>query len=384
MEKQAVTPDVVKFVEDSVFSAKTIVNMAIYAILEAPQELYFGSHSEKDINVLEKVVIRLDIKDGNTTRAVDVEKPYYSPTKQRGVERRAIAYSLVKVGDKLVPYYRYFNLSIDVADTYPDGRPDPRDILTYLWGATWTKPTLYMRGRIGYGGGVAVQPGPVLTKQRNRVEYRHFEAVMKERRREKEKVESEGEEEAIETAQILWSKEYAEPHLLIPVYRTGILLGVENYEPHALAYAFLKGLELAGAGTPKGLGILEAYWISDDATKKEENTKQKVLVVDIGVNLMPEPVVVSPAILSPIEALAEFKRKAEEPEKIILQNFENVESVFEKVTNKNTCVRLVGNTAYKFLEGLADKFAREYLLNIESLSTPRVQAGKQAQQQQSK
>ncbi|MEM0235978.1 MAG: hypothetical protein QW628_11725, partial [Thermofilum sp.] len=86
----------VSHVDDSIFASSKLVNMAIYAVLEAPQELYFGSHSERNLNVLEKVILRIEGGEGENRRYIDVEKPYYSPTKQRGVERRAIAYSIVK------------------------------------------------------------------------------------------------------------------------------------------------------------------------------------------------------------------------------------------------------------------------------------------------
>ncbi|MGB9828233.1 MAG: hypothetical protein ACPLSM_06925, partial [Thermosphaera sp.] len=250
---------------------------------------------------------------------------------------------------ELMPYYKYFNLSIDVTSTYEKGWPDPRDILTFLWGATWTTPAAYMRGRIGYGGGVAVQ-GAFERKQRNRVEYNMYEITEK----------KEGEEE---TAQMLWMKEYAEPHLLIPVVRHGILLGVEDYEPHAMAYAFLQGLILAGAGTPKGVDILQAYWLS-------EAEREKTLVVDVGCWLLPEPVTISPAILSPMEALEEFKKKA-----LRHPSFTNPEpsEIFEKAKN-GVAVRLIGNTAYEFLRKLAESFASNYLARIESLNTPRVKA----------
>lgn len=360
-----ITPAEVKFVEDAIFSTKNLVNMAIYAILETRHESYFGSHSEKNVNILETVTLRMEIKEGDVWKSVEIKKSFYSPSKQRGVERRAIAYSLVKTSDGLVPYYKFFNLSIDVTNTYPNGIPDPRDILTFVWGATWTEPTLYLRGRIGYGGGVAIQPDSIVVKHRNRLEYRHFEATEK---RGKEGGE-EGEGSA-ETAQTIWMKEYVEPHVLIPVYRSGILLGVENYEPHAVAYAFLRGLELAGAGTPKGMSIVEAYWLEDDV-------KEKVLVVDVGASLLPEPVVISPAILSIAEALGEFKRKATLEQSKILKSWEDPSDVFKKVVSNYTSYRLIGDSAYRFLRALAERFEKEYLGKIEDLQIPRVKTMKQ-------
>ena len=273
----------VKDAESLVFPDGTkLINMAIYAILELPQELYFGLRSEKNRNLLETVKIQVDI-DG---RLVTLVKPYFSPTKQRGLERRAIAYA--PVGKNGRPYYRFFNLSIDVSKTYPNGKPDPRDILTWLWGGTWTAGA-YLRGRIAYGGGVGVQ-ALVEEKERNRVEYNHHNVTAKGLAEE-------------EVAQTLWSKEYAPPHLLVPVVRYGYLLGVENYEPHAMAYAFINMQKLAGAGTPKTIVVFETFLCSEDS-------KKKLIVVDIGKGLLPEPVTISPAIVHPSEAVEEFKRKA--------------------------------------------------------------------------
>ncbi|MEM1759934.1 MAG: hypothetical protein QXU26_04400 [Thermofilaceae archaeon] len=343
----------VKFVDRLVFAGCRLVNMAIYAVLEAPQELYFGSHAERGLNVLEKVTLQLEIGEGENTRYATLEKPFYSPTKQRGIERRAIAYAKVRTtnGEEM-PYYKFFNLSIDVTNTYQNGLPDPRDILTFLWGATWTKPTLYLRSRVGYGGGVAIQPRSVVIKRRNRVEYRFFEHVEKEGA-------------AVETAQTIWLKEYLEPHVLIPVYRSYTLLGVENMEPHAVAYAFLEGIRLTGAGTPKGISVLEAYWLSEDA-------KEKVIVVDVSASLLPEPVVISPAILSVRAALEEFRRKAlSVDEERICRSFSNPDEVFNKALNEGYC-RLIGDTAYRFLRNLAEKFAKDYLMKIDVVDIPRV------------
>jgi len=346
--------DVVEAVERAIFSAPTVVNMSIYAILELPQELYFGSHQEKGLNVLEKVEVRVERKPGK--RPVEVVKGYYSPTKQRGVERRALAYSIVNTGGGSMPYYRYFCLGIDVTEVYGDGVPDPRDILTFLWGASWRRPTVYIRGRVGYGGGVAVQD-EVSIKQRNRVPYNMY-------------TKTEKEEEQRVAEQTLWRKEYVEPGVLIPVVRHGFLLGWENYEPHALAYAFLKGLSMAGAGTPKGLDILEAYWLDD-------NRKEKVVVVDLYTGLAPEPVTISPLITSVIEALEEFRGKALRPGE---GNIEKSEKSFDK--NKLSDIlkgikegkykRFVGDAAYSLLKALAEEFSQEYLGKIESLGIPRV------------
>jgi len=364
-----------KLVEELIFSDNTYVNMAIYAILEVPQELYFGKLSEKNINLLETVTLSIDIDEGGNIVRGEIKKPYFSPTKQRGVERRAIAYSLVKTSDdinvKYVPYYKYFNLSIDVTNTYQTGVPNPRDILTYLWGATWTTPTAYLRGRIHYGGGVAIQ-SLLERKQRNRVEYNIYNMLKIEGEESTKKTTEDregmtgGEGKEFEVAQMIWTKEYVEPYTLIPIVRVGTLLGISNMEPHAMAYAFLQGLNIAGAGTPKGMNILEDPWL-----KLNNKCKEKVLVVDVGTHLLDEPVVIPPAIPSPSDAINEFKKKALTSQNIISES--DPDKVFDEVkSGKHVCIRLIGDTAYKFLKVLSDKFVNEYLMKIDNLDIPRV------------
>jgi len=349
----------VERVERAIFSAKTYINMSIYAILELPQELYFGSHTEKDLNVLETVKIVADVKTDNGVKPITITKGYFSPTKQRGIERRAIAYSLVCTSNGCMPYYRFFNLSIDITDTYVNGIPDPRDILTFLWGASWTSrtsPTVFLRGRVGYGGGVAVQPITEI-KQRNRVHYNIYAKTEKEEKREK-------------AVQTLWRKEYLEPGVLIPVVRHGFMLGVENFEPHAVAYAFLEGLKLVGAGTPKGIDILRAYWRSDDRL-------ERVIVVDIYAWLSPEPVTISPVITSVIEALEIFRERTSRYDEY--KGDIDLNNIVKIVIGEKKAVRLVGDNAYNFLRNLADEFGKHYLGNIEQLNIPRINVIQQKQ-----
>lgn len=335
-EKTTISEELVKKLEDVIFSANTYVNMAIYAILEAPQELHFGLRTERNVNLLETVTIDIGGRR-------PVTKPYLSPTKMRGIERRAIAYSVVESNNKSMPYYKYFRITIDLVP-FP---PDPRDILTFLWGATWTEPTAYIRGRVAYGGGVGVQIN-IERKERNRVPYNHLTYIG-----------SRGESEKSE--QMIFAKDYVEPHVLIPVVRYGYLLGYENYEPHALAYAFLQGLRITGAGTPKGLQILEAYW-------KNEEKPEPVLVVDIGSNLLYEPVTVSPALLDPYETVMRFKEKALSVKEAKFP--ENVDNVF-KDKGVVEPMRFTGKNALKLLNTLAVKFKNEYLEKIDEVDIPR-------------
>jgi len=63
----------------------------IYALLYAPQEIYFGHETQVNVNLIETVVL----PDGS-------ERVYLSPTKRRGVERRALLYApLERNGESL-------------------------------------------------------------------------------------------------------------------------------------------------------------------------------------------------------------------------------------------------------------------------------------------
>ena len=57
----------------------------IYALLYAPQEVYFGHETQVNVNLIETV----SLPDGS-------ERVYLSPTKRRGVERRALLYAPVE------------------------------------------------------------------------------------------------------------------------------------------------------------------------------------------------------------------------------------------------------------------------------------------------
>ena len=70
----------------------------IYAVLETPQELYFGHETQVNVNVVETVRVKTD--------SGVIEKCYMSPTKRRGVERRSSIWAPansagVLLGDRL-------------------------------------------------------------------------------------------------------------------------------------------------------------------------------------------------------------------------------------------------------------------------------------------
>ena len=60
----------------------------IYAIIEAPQELYFGHETQVNVNQVEMVQIPVSEDEGDA-----LDKCYISPTKRRGVERRSLIWA---------------------------------------------------------------------------------------------------------------------------------------------------------------------------------------------------------------------------------------------------------------------------------------------------
>ena len=62
----------------------------IYAILEGGQELFFGHETQVNVNIVETVTIALPDTNGDNS---ELEKCYLSPTKRRGVERRALIWA---------------------------------------------------------------------------------------------------------------------------------------------------------------------------------------------------------------------------------------------------------------------------------------------------
>src|SRR5689334_2254739 len=67
----------------------------IYAIVEATQEIYFGDEVAVNVNLVEKVKIPRTRNDGSLE---ELDKCYISPTKRRGVERRALIWAPTSKG----------------------------------------------------------------------------------------------------------------------------------------------------------------------------------------------------------------------------------------------------------------------------------------------
>ena len=274
----------------------------IYAILEAPQELYFGDEKEVNVNVIEKVRVW-------TPEGVQ-EKCYISPTKRRGVERRCVLWS--DAGGTLL------------MDKLDCGIPKTCckytcPVCSVFGGLEAGKKTFI--GRLTHSGGVAVASQIALEKQRAM----HPALIYKE----------------TNDTPMPFRKEYAQPGLLYPV--SNHCLSITENEFSTVAYAFLMSLNRLGAGNPKGVLLARAVW--KDQKDETDETQQPLLVVDEYRVPMAERPVISPSITDNATAIAMFiELGSDKPN--------NLGAVFSRTT---------GKAALSQLQQFALKFEKSYL-----------------------
>lgn len=232
----------------------------IYAILEAPQELYFGDEKEVNVNIVEKV--RVWTPEG------EKEKCYISPTKRRGVERRCLLWS--DAGGKLL---------MDVIECgIPNTCCKTNCPVCRVFGGMEAGNKTFI-GRLSHSGGVAVASQIVLEKQRAM----HPALVYKEK----------------EETPMPYRKEYAQPGLLYPVSNHALSLTEDEF--CTMAYAFLMSLTRLGAGNPKGVGLARTDW---------NDKEQPLVVVDEYRVPMGERPVISPSIMDNDTAVSTFIKLA--------------------------------------------------------------------------
>ena len=263
----------------------------LYGIFEGAQELYFGHETQVNVNLVEK--IKMLGKDGQA-----LEKCYLSPTKRRGIERRCLLWSPVKSGELL-------------GDKQKCGIPktcaSPECPICSTYGALDPgKKTLI--GRVTHGGGVAVQDIYPVEKQRAM----HPAMIVNQKD---------------ETPQP-YKRQYNQPGILYPVYNHALSLTDKEFA--AVAYAFLDSLPRIGAGNPKGISIAE----SDEVP---------LLVLDRYLEPQKKRPIISPSIVDPIAAIADFKR---------LGNFD----VSDNAIEENHFKRWTGDAALIKLQEYATNF----------------------------
>ncbi|HXF83863.1 MAG TPA: hypothetical protein VNK49_00600 [Anaerolineales bacterium] len=292
----------------------------IYAILEGPQEVYLGHDVAVNVNLVETV--KIAAPQGER----DIEKCYLSPTKRRGIERRALINMDINgmlLGEKFgcgiphtcgqqnCPICRIFGamLPSEIEVEIPNvEQPVKRSPVTYV-------------GRLTHGGGTAVQEQAPAEKQRAM----HPSNLRRE-----------GE------SPMPFKREYNEPGLLYPIYNHA--LSVAQSEFNGAAYAFLQSLARLGAGNPKGM----ALFYSDVLT----GALEPMLVVDKYLSPLGSRPVISPHITDVDEALKRFS---------ILAHTVQGQEQKEIHIKHERFERWMGNEALKILQEWADLFVQDML-----------------------
>lgn len=257
----------------------------IYAILEGGQELFFGHETQVNVNIVETVTIPAPSNREETNGDDGIEKCYLSPTKRRGVERRALIWAPTGnglLGDFLncgiphtcskaeCPICRVFG-GLITSKTKVEGESEERPATTLI-------------GRLTHSGGVAIQELSPEEKQRAM----HPSMIRKA-----------PESDPTPTP---FKREYNQPGLLYPVYNH--CLSMTETEFSAVAYAFMGALARLGAGNPKGVKIYDA----SDLVK--EDAEEPWIVVDKYLAPLGKRPVVSPTITDVKTGKEQFKNAA--------------------------------------------------------------------------
>ena len=252
----------------------------IYAILEGGQELFFGHETQVNVNIVETVTIPFPSSSEETNGDDGLEKCYLSPTKRRGVERRALIWA--PTGNGLLGDAR--NCGI------PHTCSKPECPICCVFGGLITsaievegesekRPATTLIGRLTHSGGVAIQELGPEEKQRAM----HPSMLTK--------------DPGKEPTPTPFKREYNQPGLLYPVYNH--CLSMTETEFSVVAYAFMGALARLGAGNPKGVKI------HDDSLVK--GAAEPWIVVDQYLAPLGKRPVVSPAITDVEKAKNQFK-----------------------------------------------------------------------------
>lgn len=283
------------------------VNMDIYSIVEATQELHFGNVKDLNVNRIELATVQ--------TMNGEIEKLYMSPTKVRGVARRTLLWKLNDLGDENV---RMCGIPATC------GKCDLCKLFGGLMTTTGGEEEGSIASRIFQAGGVAIQEASPEIKQRLSSPTYIIDGEVGQYNVEKikeilEKVGiKEGNLDRL-AKPMPYEMEYVVAGALFPIYWHGLLLEVEKgnrkmSEPQMIAYSFLESLKRVGAGHPKGAEIYHYDWLG--------NGNEPMLVVDIYKEPLGKRPVISPSETDVKKALNDFANKA--------RSFKNVEGKFRR------------------------------------------------------
>lgn len=266
----------------------------IYALLYASQEIYFGHETQVNVNLVETV----NLPDGTL-------RVYLSPTKRRGVERRALLYAPVQHNGE----HLFLTDLLECGIPNTCGREECPICRVYGALKTGKNGTTFV-GRLSHGGGVAVPALEPNEKQRAM----HPSNLRR---------------EAGDNEPQPFRRQYGAPGLVFPVYNH--LISATEEEFQAVAYAFLQSLPRMGAGNPKGVNLYE------------DETFGPYLVLDRYRVPRCSRVVLNPLRNHLEQALEEFRRKAEDCPK----------------SEADTFRRLRGREAFEELGRLAEAFVKD-------------------------
>jgi len=305
----------------------------VYAVLEGPQELYFGHETQVNVNMVETVRIDTGQPDENG-RSLVIEKCYLSPTKRRGVERRALIWSPLAdgrlLGDKLgcgIPH-TCTQPDCPICAVYGGLITSDVEVEADVPGAPKRKATTFI-GRLVHGGGVAVQDIEPSEKQRAM----HPSILHK--------------EPSVEPTPTPFKRQYNEPALLYPVYNH--VMSVSEAEFSAVAYAFLESLARLGAGNPKGVRLYEAEMLK---------AQQPLLVVDRYLTPLGKRPIISPTIVEIAAAVEQFVAAALE----VRGQVSTENKVERQEDNLIVFTRWIGQAALMQLQTYALEFTKAHLV----------------------
>lgn len=290
-------------------TSKDLVHMDIYAIVESTQELHFGNVKDLNINRVEMISVP---KDGAI-----IQKPYMSPTKVRGVARRALLWELVRLGDKKVMSCG-IPATCGVCDlcklygalvTTQKGKKSKRSD-TETQEVEETKTVGSVASRVIQAGGVAIQELSPTIKQRlsspcyiinGKIGQYDVEGI-------KKQLKERGiTGDALDrlSQPLPYEKEYVTG--LFPIYWHAYYLekvkgnDSKMSEPQMVAFSFIETLKRIGAGHPKGAEIKEG---------KISEKPQPLVVVDIYTRPLGKRPIISISELDEKTALETFAKKA--------------------------------------------------------------------------
>lgn len=341
-------------------------NVDIYALLEAPQELYFGLEPRIELNVIETVKVPVGASQDEY-----ILKAYISPTKRRGIERRALLYMPINQS----------GVTKTLGDIMECGIPHtcckPECIVCNIFGGLIPKEEKSIQSRVYHGGGVAVQPIKPEEKIRTRVPSFFRKPLEGEGTKEKQSQDEETMKNMIKSIANRYGlterefmfptpfrREYAQPGLIYPIYNHGILL--DTNEIAAVYYAFLVSHQMLGAGTPKGAGLFEVEW--NYGGKSE---KGPALVVDEYLVPLGRRPIISPMELDPVVALNKFTSTAKQV--LVPEGYEQGEKkeyiISVKLKNSSEVfIRRIGNAAWEYMVSQASEFYKEMVNKAKELT----------------